>query len=156
MRRFLLVMGILFTGLLGVGLGLLGTVGVLASHSSETNTERAVELVTDFSQTWSIDDAASSFTRSARAQASSRSGRHALHTMSRLGALQSINDPRQTAYNIDLDVGTTVTVQFKGQFEHGTADVTVFLRYVNDDAKIVELDMKKIRLRIQRQRRAAV
>jgi len=37
MRRVFIVMGVLFTGLIGVALGGLGYLGVMASQSAETN-----------------------------------------------------------------------------------------------------------------------
>ena len=156
MRRFLFVMGLIFVGLLGSGIAALGYVGVLASQSAEDNKKAAVDLVKDVSDTWSVDRVANVFTPAALAQATSRQGRTAMAVMSRLGSLREVRNVRQTGYNIDFVTGTTVTVTFDGQFEFGKGAVTVTLRYMNDKPKIVELDLKQIRLRVVKQRRVAV
>ena len=156
MRRILIAMGVLFTGLIGVALGSFGTLGVLASHSAENNKSAAIALVETVSESWSIDDSYAVFTPAARAQASTRSGRRALAVMSRLGQLHSARDAQQTGYAIDFETGTTVTITFDGRFDHGSGEVTVVLRFSNNEARIVELDLKKIRIVRKRQRRVAV
>lgn len=156
MRRILIVMGVLFTGLIGVAIGSIGYLGVLASHSAEDNKSAAVALVETVSETWSIDDSQAVFTPSARAQASTLNGRKALAIMSRLGQLKSARNARQTGYEIDFETGTTVTITFDGRFDYGSGAVTVVLRFTDDDARIVELDLKKIRIVRKRQRRVAV
>ncbi len=156
MRRTLIAMGVLFTGLIGVGLGGLGYLGVVASQSSEDNKSAAVALVETVSETWSVDYSQTAFTPSALAQASTPAGRRALAVMSRLGQLRSARNVRQTGYEIDFETGTTVTIAFDGNFEYGSGAVIVAVRYANDQARIVELDLKKIRLVRKRQRRVAV
>jgi len=76
--------------------------------------------------------------------------------MSRLGELQSAHNARQTDYEIDFETGTTVTITFDGRFENGSGAVHVVVRYSNDQARIVALDLKKIRLVRKRQRRVSV
>lgn len=156
MRRFLFVMGMVFTTALAVGLGSLGYVGFLASTSAETNTAYATGLVREVSQTWSAEHSQDVFTPTALAQATTASGRNALAVMSRLGELRATTDVRQTGYKIDLKTGTTATVSFDGRFDHGVSHVIVVLRISGDRARIVELDLKNIRLYPKPQRRAAV
>lgn len=156
MRRVLIAVSVLCAGLMGGALGSFGTLGVVASYSAENNTSAAIALVETVSETWSIDDSHAVFTPSARAQASTPSGRRALAVMSRLGQLKSARNARQIAYEIDFETGTTVTITFDGHFDHGSGKVTVTLRFADDDARIVELDLKNIRIVRKRQRRVAV
>nr|MCH9764486.1 hypothetical protein [Alphaproteobacteria bacterium] len=131
MKRILLVLGMIFAGLLGIILGGLGYVGVSASNSASENKATAVRLVHDVSQSWSLTRARRTFADAALAQASSRAGREALATMSRLGPLYDVRNIRQTGYRMEFGVGTTVTVAFKGLFKNGTGEVTVVLRFIN-------------------------
>lgn len=156
MRRLLLGMGLVLTCVIGLGLASIGTVAFLAVQTRDDNTANAIELVQTVSQTWSIDHTQETFSPVALAQASTPAGRKALSVMSRLGMLNDTHNVSQTGYKIDFETGTTVTVTFDGHFDHGIAAVTVVLRYIDDKARIVELDMKKIRLVRKRQRRVAV
>lgn len=156
MRRAIFVMGIVFTGLIALVVSGIVYLGVAASYSAEGNSATAVQLVDTVSTTWSPDLHQEAFTPTALAQATTVAGRRALRTMSRLGRLRSTSNARQTGYAIDFDSGTKATVTFDGQFDHGSARVTVILRFDQDRARLVELDMKQIRLRVKRQRRAAV
>lgn len=156
MKRILVAMGILFTAVLGVAIGTLGYLGVMASQTADENKSAAVALVESVSETWSVDYSQSAFAPSAIAQASTPAGRRALAIMSRLGKLRSAHNTIQTGYKIDLETGTDVTVTFDGKFDFGSGAVTVVLRYIDDEARIVELDLKKIRLVRKRQRRVAV
>lgn len=156
MRRMIFVLGLIFVGLMSLAIGGLVYLGVAASYSAEANSTRAVQLVDTVSTTWSPSENQDVFTPTALAQATTVAGRNALRTMSRLGRLRSTSNLRQVGYAIDLETGTKSTVTFDGLFDHGRAKVTVVIRFRQGRAHIVELDMKQIRLRIKRQRRAAV
>lgn len=156
MRRLLISMGVIFTGLLGLVFGVLAYVGVLASQSADHNKSAAIALVEEVSATWSIDYNQTAFAPSALAQASTPAGRRALAVMSRLGQLKGATHVSQTGYEIDFETGTTVTIAFHGEFQHGSGAVTVVMRFIDEQPRIVELDLKKILLVRKRQRRVAV
>lgn len=156
MRRLFLTVGLICTAVIGAGVAGLGYLGVLASTSADSNKAIAIALVEDVSQSWSMKDIRGLFTEAAAVQAQSRAGQRGLAVMSRLGRLQYASNVRQTGYRIDLVTGTTVTVSFDGRFQNGTSEVTLVFRYVGAAAKVVELDLQRIRVRRVHQRTAAV
>lgn len=146
MKKFLLVMGVIFSALIGMLMGGMSYVGVKAANSAESNKEMAVSLVTTLSETWRAEGRRDVFTPAALKQVESPNGRQAIQVMSRLGKLVDVKGVEQTGYEMTYGGPTTATVRFTGKFEFGTSDVELTLQVDGENARIIELDLKKIRL----------
>ena len=146
MRKFLLAMGVIFSGLIGILIGSLSYVGIQAANSADDNKQMAVQLVTSLSETWHADGRRDIFTPAALQQVESPNGRQAISVMGRLGKLIDVENLQQTGYKVSYGEATTAKITFSGVFEHGTSEVELTLRVDGSRSRIIELNLKKIRL----------
>jgi hypothetical protein len=147
MKRFIIAAGIAFLGLIGVTIAGLGWFAYTAVSAADANKAAAVDIVLDMSKSWTLNGIEHRLTSDALESVSTSAGQQAMRAMSQLGVLVKASEVTQTAYTVDLKSGTSATVTFQGQFENGAGNVTVVLREVGNEMKLLSFNLKETKAR---------
>lgn len=147
MKRFIMGAGIAFLGLIGVTIAGLGWFAYTAVSAADANKAAAVDIVLDMSKSWTVNGIEHRLTSDALENVSTSAGQQAMRAMSQLGVLVKASEVTQTEYKVDLKSGTSATVTFQGQFENGAGNVTVVLREVGNEMKLLSFNLKETKAR---------
>jgi hypothetical protein len=149
LKKFLIVMGVLFTGLVGscTVLGLSAAL-VGASTDAPNNAEVAVAMTRDLSKHWNVADLKPHFVREALHQVNFVAAQQAFNGLKPLGALKTVESTQQTEWHYSKTFGhgtiKTATVLVTAEFENGRAELTLKLRNEGDVMKLLHVDVQSI------------
>jgi hypothetical protein len=148
LKKFLLVMGIVFTGLVGSCMFVLGGVGLNAAAEAPQNKSIAVAMTRDLAKAWDVNDLKPHFVSSALSQINFSQAQQSMNPMKALGALQNVEEVQQTAFNYNKpfsgETTKTATITMVAQFENGRANVTIQLANEGNVMKLMHVNVKPI------------
>lgn len=147
-KKFLLVMGIVFTGLIGSCVFALTGVGLNAAADAPHNKAVAAAVTRDLARAWDVLDLMPHFTAPALKEVNFSLAQQAMDPLKALGALRNIEDAQQTGFHYTKTFGghlkKTATIVLIADFEYGRAKLTIQLANEGSDMKLLHVNVSPI------------
>jgi len=148
LKKFFIVMGVLFTGLIGSCMLVLGSVGIDAAGEAPQNKAVAAVVARDLARAWNVNDLKPHFVSDALRQVNFDQAQQSIDPLRPLGALRNIEEARQTDFRYEKKLGgvinKTATIFMVAEFENGRANVTVRLMNEGNVMKLLHVNVASI------------
>jgi hypothetical protein len=148
LKKFFIVMGVLFTGLIGSCMLVLGGVGIDAAGEAPQNKAVAAVVARDLARAWDVNDLKPHFVSNALSQVNFGQAQLSINPLKPLGALRNIEEAQQTEFRYDKKLGgvttKTATIFMVAEFENGRANVTIRLMNEGNLMKLLHVNVAPI------------
>lgn len=145
LKKFLIGMGILFSGLFAVAAVSLAIGGANAVRDAPVNKAVAEAMLRDIAREWDPHTLQPMFAPVAARQVAFSNLQTTMNKLRPLGRLSSIERAEQTGWQYTSTLGVAIekraTIEFVAAFENGRANVKIELRNVGGEMKLWHMDV---------------
>ena len=148
LKKFLVAMGVIFTGLMASCTLVAGLTGFSAVADAPKNKAIAEAVARDLARSWNVSDLKPRSATAVTNQLNFTDAQMSMNKLKPLGALKKIEQAEQTAFHYGKELGEeavkTATVKIVAEFENGRANVVVQLKSEGGEMKLWHVNVETI------------